>query len=248
MSERDMLYQRQRELNIPKKRVAIIGSGGNGTWIAILLAMSGSEVYVFDNDTLEIHNLNRLPFTLNDLNKPKVEVLKDFLKQRLRKCYAFNTRVRNVEEVLVLNPEHVVIAIDNYFTARKFALRLRELKIPFTVVFYDGDLIDIYHNVVPPENVFDANPQQSGYTTVPSWVLPPVFIASIVTELVLRQPLRENEIHGTIPELVENLFEKKEKREVFVAQSNDYEEEDEEEYEEYEEDEWEEEWEDEEEW
>ncbi len=77
-----VMYDRQASLGIySPEEVSIIGCGGIGAWVAIDLAMTGTEkVNLFDSDDLEAHNLNRLPFTLNDIGKPKVEVLKKYIE------------------------------------------------------------------------------------------------------------------------------------------------------------------------
>ena len=70
------LYDRQEklELKIPKK-VAVVGCGGIGYWVAKFLAMSGCEhLELYDPDILEEHNLNRLDIPYRFLGKNKADV------------------------------------------------------------------------------------------------------------------------------------------------------------------------------
>ena len=73
----NIMYTRQEKLDItPPNGVTVIGCGGVGAWVAIDLAMSGvRKLTLFDHDKLEIHNLNRLPFSALNVGKPKTEVL-----------------------------------------------------------------------------------------------------------------------------------------------------------------------------
>ena len=60
-----------------------IGCGGLGTWSAIALAMSGIArgMLFVDDDELEITNLNRLPYTADDIGKKKVHLLEERINQ-----------------------------------------------------------------------------------------------------------------------------------------------------------------------
>ena len=172
------IYDRQRELEIFPMKHAVVGAGGIGSWVAILSAMSGDEVHVFDDDAIEEHNLNRLPFTLEDVGRPKVEALEEFLERLGRKCYGYNMKVRHPSQVLVIDPNFVTIAVDDMKIAEKIASACIERGTCFACVNYDGDHVTLRFNI-SPDNEFDADEQQ-GYSVIPSWVAPPAFIASIV--------------------------------------------------------------------
>jgi adenylyltransferase/sulfurtransferase len=64
--------------------VLVVGCGGLGSPIAVYLAASGiGKIHLVDFDTVAISNLHRQVFyTLEDVNKPKVEVLSLFIKKR----------------------------------------------------------------------------------------------------------------------------------------------------------------------
>lgn len=76
------LYDRQQELNLQlPSSVTIAGLGGVGSWVAIQLAMSGVQnLYLFDPDTIEESNRNRLPFCQSSVNRPKVEVVAEYIR------------------------------------------------------------------------------------------------------------------------------------------------------------------------
>jgi adenylyltransferase/sulfurtransferase len=64
--------------------VLIVGCGGLGSPIAVYLAASGiGKIHLVDFDTVDITNLHRQVFyALDDVGKPKAEVLSAFIKKR----------------------------------------------------------------------------------------------------------------------------------------------------------------------
>ncbi len=73
------LTQRQEALALEIPRTAlVIGAGGTGTWVALTLAMAGcQDISLVDADVVEASNLNRLPFPIDAIGRPKVEALAD---------------------------------------------------------------------------------------------------------------------------------------------------------------------------
>ncbi len=62
------------------KRVAVVGCGGLGATAAEILARAGvGELALFDYDTVEAANLNRLVYRTSQVGTPKVEALKAHL-------------------------------------------------------------------------------------------------------------------------------------------------------------------------
>ena len=64
--------------------VLVVGCGGLGSPIAVYLASSGiGKIHLIDFDTVDVTNLHRQIFyALEDVGKPKVEVLADFIRKR----------------------------------------------------------------------------------------------------------------------------------------------------------------------
>jgi adenylyltransferase/sulfurtransferase len=64
--------------------VLVVGCGGLGSPIAVYLAASGiGKIHLVDFDTVDISNLHRQVFyALDDVDKPKSEVLSAFIKRR----------------------------------------------------------------------------------------------------------------------------------------------------------------------
>ena len=79
---REEMYSRSKgiqEVDILKdKRVAIVGLGSFGSTIAIELAKAGvGAFYLYDFDTIELHNLARHTATVHDLGRLKTDVMEE---------------------------------------------------------------------------------------------------------------------------------------------------------------------------
>lgn len=88
MDDHSVSYARQETLKlvVPKK-VAVVGCGGVGSWTAYLLAMAGvPEIWIFDFDRVEEHNLNRIPFPPSSVGMLKAEACAKLIATVRPKC------------------------------------------------------------------------------------------------------------------------------------------------------------------
>ena len=75
-----LMYDRQTELIAPQRTAHIIGCGGVGTWAAIMLALAGTgTIHLYDDDSVDESNLNRLPYSSKAIGKSKVDLLSHIL-------------------------------------------------------------------------------------------------------------------------------------------------------------------------
>lgn len=90
---KDQLFKRQITLSeigkvgqqqLQNASILVVGCGGLGSPIAVYLAASGiGKIHLVDFDTVAISNLHRqVFFSLEDIGKPKAEVLSQFIKKR----------------------------------------------------------------------------------------------------------------------------------------------------------------------
>jgi molybdopterin/thiamine biosynthesis adenylyltransferase len=64
-------------------KCVVIGVGGIGNWVALNLALLGVKfIVLFDPDKLELSNLNRTIFKLDQVGKYKTEALKEIILER----------------------------------------------------------------------------------------------------------------------------------------------------------------------
>lgn len=187
------LYERQEamNLNIPNS-ITIAGVGGIGSWVAILSAMSGvSNLFLFDPDTMEESNRNRLPFCQSSLNRPKVEVVADYI------------RGIRPEATVVCAPEKLEgILLDVQLTVSNFIMectdspkaqiniynKCKEKNIPFIRAGYDGTRI-MDTSVV--SGWIKQDVEEETYTVQPSWVVPAVIAAALAVGKMMKYPNQE---------------------------------------------------------
>ena len=185
----DMIYNRQQSLNLRiPAQASIIGCGGVGAWVAIDLAMTGvPRLNLFDDDNLEMHNINRIPFTPGDVGLQKTEIVSDFITG-IRPEISI-VRYGKLSEITGSLIGGVVIDCTDRIATQSLVQALcKQKKLPYYRVGYDGNhltVIDGQHEDAPKAvEVWDDGSGQEGYTVVPSWVVPPQVGAALVTYMV----------------------------------------------------------------
>ncbi len=187
------LYTRQEQLNLyTPQSVTVAGCGGIGSWVAILSAMSGvPNLYLFDPDTMEESNRNRLPFCQGSLNKPKVEIVKDY--------------------ILAIRPEATVVAVPEKLEGIFFGIQLsvsefivdctdspraqysiynicKQQGKNYIRAGYDGTRITVTSNV---SGWIKTDVEEETYTVNPSWVVPAVTVAALAVGKMMKYSQQE---------------------------------------------------------
>lgn len=185
----DVMYGRQANLGLhPPEKATVIGCGGVGTWVAIDLAMVGVPIlHLFDDDDIEAHNLNRLPFGETTIGKPKTEVLKKFIKKiRPHTRIMMHGKFSSITQSLLAG--HVVDCTDKLRVQAQIQAACDKLHHNYYRVGYDGHhitIIDGQHATAPKaEAVWEDGSGHEGYTTVDSWVVPPQVAAAMLTTII----------------------------------------------------------------
>lgn len=180
------LYERQRRLGlILPDSVAIIGVGGVGAWVALDLALTGvPELMLIDDDIVEKHNLNRTPFRIQDISTNKVTSMAEIIFEHREE-----TKVLPIAKKIEDLNEYEIKTYNNY----QFVVDCRDNTDPLPkgskpksliTGGYDGFKVTIHVN--PKEgSVWGDGPTR--YSITPSWLVPPQFIAMMVT-LYLSNP------------------------------------------------------------
>lgn len=203
----NVMYIRQKKLGLAVPKAAtIIGCGGVGTWVGIDLALSGVEkLCLFDDDTLEYHNLNRLPYKPDDVGKPKVDILKDFILDRRPdmavRCFG---KFSDITKEMI---EGVVIDCTDKLSVQKLVYDgCTEKKLRYYRVGYDGNHITIFDAAHPespkPKKVWDDGSGRDGYTIISSWAAPPQLIASLVTYMICYSENKFPPLSGEIGDIL----------------------------------------------
>lgn len=126
---------------LPKNNEAVLvgGAGGIGSWVTFFLTKIGFNVYLYDFDTVEEHNLGGQLFKQNAVGKTKVEAVKEVVQQ-----FCGVEISGFIEKITETSPGHYfcISAFDNmearktmFNTWKKFAILY-----PEKAIFIDGRL------------------------------------------------------------------------------------------------------------
>jgi len=67
--------------NLYKREILLIGCGGISSWTALLLGRLGVDLYIYDFDLVEQHNLGGQLFKNSDVRKTKVAAISNTLRE-----------------------------------------------------------------------------------------------------------------------------------------------------------------------
>ena len=177
-----------RQLRLPIKRlydVAVVGVGGIGVWVATLTALYGvRKLRLFDRDTVEHENMNRLPLPMSDLGRPKVEALADWLKT-IRPDIDIETYHGDVNDHFdgLDGAEQVFICVDNTEANNAVTKVCEEKGLPAIRAAYDGDRITIKH--AAQTWTTPGKEGAAGYRVVPSSAHYAALSASLAIEMAV---------------------------------------------------------------
>jgi hypothetical protein len=188
----DPVYNRQNmiDLTVPRE-VHVVGLGGVGFWTALFLAMSGvgsqqdGGLYVYDGDTVERVNLNRLPITEDDIGQKKIDVFARFIKGIRPQCNLYTYGPINDLTIDFLNEKIVVDCTDNPEIQTRIANHSEYSD--YVKVSYDGTHITVASQS-QIQNRWEAGGETTdGYTFTPSWVVPSVLPSALAVFNLLRK-------------------------------------------------------------
>jgi len=108
---------------LARKRVAIVGVGGLGALSAEILARLGvGDLVLFDYDTVEEANLNRLVFRTDQVGERKVEAIRDHLRAANPDVrvtsYPFDVTDGKGLEALLEDPQAMAKAVNLFRSSR----------------------------------------------------------------------------------------------------------------------------------
>jgi adenylyltransferase/sulfurtransferase len=189
------LYQRQQKLEVNKDQsITVVGCGGIGFWVAKLAAMAGiEEMYLFDDDILELHNLNRLDVPDKFLGRNKADIVKLMINQLRPDCTVYTMPWRYNETTGNTGTNWLVDCTDNYKSQVVNQKLTKTFGMKYFKAGYDGEDFSINDKVATWDSGED---DEDGYRVVPSWVVPAVMIASMAVAKIMKYP--DKEIHSNI--------------------------------------------------
>jgi hypothetical protein len=203
------IYLRQESLGIQRdQKIVVVGCGGIGAWCGYFLGLAGvRELALFDGDEISEHNLNRLPFTPEDIGKPKSLALAALIRKArpetaIRAYGHFDFEVPSHCEA-VSSANRVVCSTDSLRSRREVYKAVKghpagHLRQPEVDAIRAGRYIELGADGLgmsisgTPAEWASELEGQPGYTSVPQFVGPCAMAASMACYyILLDQPIRD---------------------------------------------------------
>lgn len=178
----ESLYNRQLQLTLYYPPViSVVGCGGIGSWVAIFAAMSGiNKIYLFDEDTLEESNRNRLPFCAGSINRPKVEVLAGFIRAIRPDATIIAMNCKYTKDTLRAqnggDMPFIIDCTDSPKTQIELYNACKGSGNTYIRAGYDGTRIMVTSHV---SGWIKTDEDRVTYDTAPSWVVPAATVAAL---------------------------------------------------------------------
>lgn len=190
------LYERQETLKLNQSQtVTVVGCGGIGYWVAKILAMSGiGKLYLYDPDTLEEHNLNRLDIPYKYIGKNKADVTKVAIlgirEEAIVYAYPFPFGDLAEKSDWVIDcTDKAKAQLENQDLAKKIGAK-------YCKAGYDGENFGIHNSVA------EWGEDGEGYTIVPSWSVPAMIVAALAVAKVMKYD--DKEVISSVDKLFRN--------------------------------------------
>lgn len=116
--------------------ILVGGVGGIGSWVSFLLARAGFQIYVFDPDIIEQHNIGGQLYQLGQVGKRKVDALQDIIRS-FSDIYILKDASSVTRDSI--SASRCISAFDN-MQARKDMFEKWKETTPINGIFIDGRL------------------------------------------------------------------------------------------------------------
>jgi hypothetical protein len=163
----------------------VVGVGGVGFWVAKFAAMSGiSEIHLFDDDTIEYHNLNRLDIPEKFIGRNKAGVGKIVINSIRPDCKvkAFGMRLR---EYMFPKTDWLIDCTDELKSQEENQSIADKHNARYMKVGYDGESFSIN------DRVAEWGEAEDGYVVVPSWCVPASIVGALAVAKIVKYPSKE---------------------------------------------------------
>jgi hypothetical protein len=169
------IFAREESLNLTRPhKVAVVGCGGVGSWVAYLLAMAGvEELWLFDMDTVSDHNRNRVPVLPDHVGKLKTTAMADMISMVRPTCRVYAMRSFTPEivaEVGIFDGVHLeyIIATTDTHASRQMVYKwAQDMGVAYMEAAAEGECGSI---TGAPAEWATPEEAQPGYASVPVWV------------------------------------------------------------------------------
>lgn len=193
------LYNRQKDLNLNQVNSAIIvGLGGTGSWVALLLALSGSKsLLLMDADKLEPTNFNRIPVPKKDnLGKLKTVAISDLIRGLRPDCFIQIEGRAGAFTLEAAQGDWLFDCTDSQPTQMMLADWAKKHDRRYVRCGYDGTHMTVTDRVPTWNTKLEA---RTGYEITPSWAVPAAMAACFAVSKAMYCP--ETEVGADLKEI-----------------------------------------------
>ncbi|CAA6804257.1 MAG: Sulfur carrier protein adenylyltransferase ThiF [uncultured Sulfurovum sp.] len=179
------LWGEETQASLESKKIAIIGSGGLGSSLALALGTSGiGQIDMIDFDSVSLHNIHRqIAFTLNDENKLKADVVVALMKSKNPFIEANAYTIPFSEFIKLENSYDLILdATDNLGTREEIDTYAREINTPWIYASVEEFNGQVCFFDEASFQVFNASDHKPGGITAPIVM----HIASLQANIALR--------------------------------------------------------------
>ena len=175
------LYNRQEKLILNKDQsVTIIGCGGIGYWVAKFAALSGiDEIWLFDPDTFEDHNFNRIDLNPKFVGRNKAEITKAMVVNIRENATVYSFPYK-YSEITAEKTNWIIDCTDNHESQIINQKIANKLGSRYLKAGYDGENLSIHNSVA------EWGEAEDGYIVIPSWVVPASIVAALTIGKVMK--------------------------------------------------------------
>lgn len=176
--------------------ITVVGCGGIGFWVAKFAAMSGiKKMYLFDPDTIEDSNLNRLDIPQKFVGKNKADVTKMAVEMLRPDCNVY-PRPFVFQEFNYTRTDWIVDCTDKFESQRDNQRIAKTTNTNYFKAGYDGESFSINNTVAE----WDIGNTPDGYTITPSWVVPASIVAALAVAKIMKY--QDSEVYSSIKDLM----------------------------------------------
>lgn len=189
-------YARQDSLNLSiPSRIIIVGCGGVGSWLSYFLALAGCpELWLWDHDTVNEHNLNRLPLTPESIGESKSDALATLINMARPDCRVYSMSDFTTSQAIAAGLEYkfddgpppthpwLVCTTDTWASRKLCYSFAQDNGYLYIEAAAEGEIGSI---TGAPADWATDDEKKPGYASVPVWVGPCVMAASMACAYIL---------------------------------------------------------------
>jgi molybdopterin/thiamine biosynthesis adenylyltransferase len=184
--DNSLIYKRQEKLELKEVGpIIVVGCGGIGYNFTKIAAMSGiKSFYLYDDDTIEAHNLNRIDVPIEAIGMNKADVtMKVVTRLRNVSILAFPFKLSKTNYPPDNNIEWLVDCTDKFASQKDNYEIAQDHVINYMKIGYDGESFSIHNH---PALWGNDDSNDDGYRIVPSWSVPAILVSCLAVAKIMK--------------------------------------------------------------